>query len=99
VTRGQCPIGTHRTSPTEGHYCKGKKHNSLSTDIKIQIDIYNEMAEEYVSDEGTRFTPEEQLSDDLPEKEFTEVIVKFTAVIPRSKTLGKEQMHRVKSYL
>lgn len=57
------------------------------------------MAEEYVSDEGTRFTPEEQLSDDLPEKEFTEVIVKFTAVIPRSKTLGKEQMHRVKSYL
>lgn len=57
------------------------------------------MAEEYVLDEGTRFTPEEQLSDDLPEKEFTAVIVKFTAVIPRSKTLGKEQMHRAKSCL
>lgn len=42
-------------------------------------------------DEGTRFTPEEQLSDDLPEKEFTAVIVKFTAVIPRSKTLGKNK--------
>lgn len=57
------------------------------------------MAEEYVLDEGTRFTPEEQLSDDLPEKEFTAVIVKFTAVILRSKTLGKEQMHRAKSCL
>ena len=57
------------------------------------------MAEEYVSDEGTRLTPEEQLSDDLPEKEFTAVIVNFTAVIPRSKTVGKEHMHRAKSGL
>lgn len=61
------------------------------------------MAEEYVSDEGIRFTPEEQLSDveidNLSEREFTAVIVKFTEVIPRSKTLGKEQMHTAKSYL
>ena len=32
-------------------------------------------------------------------REFTAVIVKFTEVIPRSKTLGKEQMHTAKSYL
>lgn len=54
-------------------------------------------------DEGIRFTAEEQLSDveidNLPKKEFTAVIVKFIAVIPRSKTLGKEQMHRAKSCL
>lgn len=35
--------------------------------------------------------PQKNNYDDLPEKEFTAVIVKFITVIPRSKTLGKEQ--------
>ena len=59
----------------------------------------NEMAEEYVPDEGQDKTPEEQLSEveisNLPEKEFRVMIVKMIQDLRKKK---KKRTHRTRRY-